>query len=181
MLADRAQYVIQPFAAHDPQIGRLLWLLEDTRARTRQVLTDITPGVLDWIPPEGGNTIGTLLYHVAVIEADWLYAEVLEREFPPELVARFAVDVRDDAGTLARVIGWTLAEYDALLGIVRAHLLDTFRTMTSGDFRRPRSLPRYDVTPEWVLHHLMQHEAEHRGQIGDLRRRAEMDIGAPGG
>ncbi|MGA7731021.1 MAG: hypothetical protein WCD37_07085 [Chloroflexia bacterium] len=23
----------------------------------------------------------------------------------------------------------------------------------------------YDVTPEWVLHHLMQHEGEHRGHI----------------
>jgi uncharacterized damage-inducible protein DinB len=36
-----------------------------------------------------------------------------------------------------------------------------------------RSLAEYDVTPEWVLHHMMQHEAEHRGQIGALRAGAE--------
>jgi uncharacterized damage-inducible protein DinB len=35
------------------------------------------------------------------------------------------------------------------------------------------TLADYETTPEWVLHHLMQHEAEHRGQIGELRRWAE--------
>jgi uncharacterized damage-inducible protein DinB len=37
--------------------------------------------------------------------------------------------------------------------------------MTVAEFRRPRPVNFYLVTPEWVLHHLMQHEAEHRGQI----------------
>ena len=36
------------------------------------------------------------------------------------------------------------------------------------DFRRARALALYDVTPEWVLHHLCQHEAEHRSQLGRL-------------
>jgi hypothetical protein len=31
------------------------------------------------------------------------------------------------------------------------------------------TMPGYDVTPEWVLHPLLQHEAEHRGQISDMR------------
>ncbi len=37
---------------------------------------------------------------------------------------------------------------------------------------RPRRLPGYDVTPCWVLHHLMQHEAEHRAEIARLRAAA---------
>jgi uncharacterized damage-inducible protein DinB len=40
------------------------------------------------------------------------------------------------------------------------------------EFRRVRSLEYYDVTPEYVLHHLMQHEAEHRSQIGALMTKA---------
>ena len=32
--------------------------------------------------------------------------------------------------------------------------------------------------PEWVLHHLMQHEAEHRSQIGALRARAQRQLSA---
>ena len=45
--------------------------------------------------------------------------------------------------------------------------------MTLDDYRRLRSLPDYDVTPEWVLHHLAQHEALHRGQIFTLKRALE--------
>ncbi len=59
------------------------------------------------------------------------------------------------------------------LKTVRARLLQVFQGMSLPDFRRARQLPEYDVTPEWVLHHLMQHEAEHRGQIGTLRDMAQ--------
>jgi uncharacterized damage-inducible protein DinB len=44
------------------------------------------------------------------------------------------------------------------------------------EFRRPRHLEQYDVTPQWVLHHLIQHEAEHRGQILDRRTEAEQTL-----
>jgi hypothetical protein len=50
-------------------------------------------------------------------------------------------------------------------------LLDAYRRMDLAEFRRVRSLEDYDVTPEYVLHHLMQHEAEHHSQIGALRRK----------
>jgi hypothetical protein len=86
------------------------------------------------------------------------------------------VDVRDEAGLLSRVSGRLPAEHDEMLDAVRAYLLEAFRTMTPEDFRRPRHLPDYDVTPEWVVHHLAQHEAEHRGQIGELRLRAELAL-----
>ncbi len=46
--------------------------------------------------------------------------------------------------------------------------------MSLDDFRRARNLERYDVTPAWVVHHLLQHEAEHRGEIATIRALAEM-------
>lgn len=56
---------------------------------------------------------------------------------------------------------------------MRSRLLATFGAMTLADFRRPRALPSYDVTPEWVMHHLLQHEAEHRAEIGIVRALAD--------
>jgi hypothetical protein len=32
------------------------------------------------------------------------------------------------------------------------------------------------MSPEYVLHHLLQHEAEHRSQIGALRAHAEQTL-----
>jgi len=43
-------------------------------------------------------------------------------------------------------------------------LVDALVTMSLSEFRRVRHLDDYDVTPEWVIHHLLQHEAGHRGQ-----------------
>jgi uncharacterized damage-inducible protein DinB len=49
--------------------------------------------------------------------------------------------------------------------------------MLNALFRRVRRLSDCDVTPEWVIHHLMQHEAEHRGEIAALRAEAERALG----
>ena len=81
-------------------------------------------------------------------------------------------DVRDAGGRLVAVGGLPLDAHLRRLDATRAVLIDRLRPMDAADLRRPRRLERYDVTPEWVLHHLLQHEAEHRGQIARIRAAA---------
>lgn len=81
--------------------------------------------------------------------------------------------MRDEQGHLTHVPGESLTNHMQRLDTVRRLLLDAFRGMPLDEFRRPRHLEQYDVTPQWVLHHLIQHEAQHRGQILDLRTEAE--------
>ncbi|PYE55000.1 DUF664 domain-containing protein [Deinococcus yavapaiensis] len=149
-----------------PEIGAALWTLEEARRRTHESVT----GLFDPdVAPAGLNAIGTLLYHIAAIELDWLFTEVRQEDFPDEAARWFPVDVRDEAGRLSAVVGETVQHHLDRLGWVRALLLDTFEHMTVDDFVRPRSLPRYDVTPQWVLAHLALHESNHKGQILTLR------------
>ena len=155
--------------ACDPQVGRLLWMLQESRQRTLRLLRDLGDVDLDWAPAPRENSIGALLYHIAAIEADWLYVEVLEAPFPPDVVTLFPEDVRDETGQLAKARGFTLEDHLRRLDAVRAKVLEAFRDMPLAELQRPRDLPEYVVTPEWVMHHLMQHEAEHRGEIGMLR------------
>jgi uncharacterized damage-inducible protein DinB len=150
---------------HAPAVARLRWMIEDTRQLTLETLEDIPAAWLDWTPPVG-DSVGTLLYHIAVIEADWLYEEILVQPFPPALADLFQHPIRTATGSLHPVIGEALTDHMARWAAVRAALLDTLAHMDDADLRRVRVLPAYDVTPEWVLHHLIQHEAEHRGQIG---------------
>jgi uncharacterized damage-inducible protein DinB len=167
----RKQNIVGVYPNAEPEIGRWLWALEDSRQRTLEELAHVSPEMLDWQPPDGESTIATILYHIADIEADWLYAEVLEQDWPPEVAALFPDETRDAQGQLTQVRGFSLDQHLSRLSTVRALLLATYQPMALADFRRARALPYYDVTPEWVLHHLMQHEAEHRSQIGALRRR----------
>lgn len=153
-----------------PEIGRALWRLNEGRKRLIEVLAELDDSMLDWQPDETANSIGSLLYHIAAIEADWLFVEVLERPFSPEITSLLPWEVRDGNGRLSHIPNQSLVAHLDRLATVRYTLLDAFRNMTEEDYRTVRSLDPYDVTPEWVLFHLTQHEAEHRGQIQEMVR-----------
>lgn len=84
----------------------------------------------------------------------------------------FPVDVRGERGRLSPVAGVTLETHLNRLGFVRVRFLERLSGVVADDYRRPHSLPAYDVTPEWVLQGLAQHEALHRGQILALKDRS---------
>lgn len=160
----------------DPTIASLLWMMEDSRRLLLETVAGLDQATLDWEPKIGGNSIGALLYHIAGVEMDWLYVEVLEQDPPDDIIALFPSDMREDDGHLARWRGEDLATLEHRLARVRENLLVTYASMTPADFRRARSLDSYDVTPEWVLHHLLQDEAVHRGEIGMVKLMAEQAI-----
>lgn len=160
---------VQILDSYQPEVGRAVWMLEAARWRLWECLSGLDTTVLDWQPTYGGNGIGTLLYHIAAIEADWLYTEVLQMPFPPEIDALLLFNIRDDTGRLTVVTNQSLAEHQHRLNVCRAHLLAAYQEMSLADFRRLRQFDRYSVSPEWVLHHLIQHETEHRGQIMEVR------------
>lgn len=159
-------FVVTPAPALEGDIGRALWTLQETRQRTLRAVEGLFDP--DFAPREL-NSIGTLLYHIAAIELDWLVTEVREADFPPEAGAWFPLDVRDESGRLTKVEGESVDRSLDRLRWVRAQLLDTFGSMDLAEFRRGRELPDYTVTPEWVLSHLALHEAGHAGQVLQLR------------
>jgi len=114
-----------------------------------------------------------LLYHVALVEADWVLDDVLGGEaagiaWPSDLLPWGA---RDRDGRLERVTGQTLADHLTRLEGTHAIVHEHFDRMTNEDFHRPRTREDYDVTPAWALYHLAMHEAEHRAHIAWVRDR----------
>jgi uncharacterized damage-inducible protein DinB len=168
-MPDRDKRTVDVVPGCEPEIGRAIWALEEARKRTKAELTDLSSEMLDWTPGAGTNSIGALLYHIAAIELDWLFVEVRQEPFPVDLATLFEEDVADEHGLLTRAGGQTMEAHLARLDAVRERLIETYRAMTLDDFRRPRSLEEYDVTPEWVLFHLRDHETMHRGELGLTR------------
>ena len=161
---------VRPVEAADPLVGRWLAYLAQSRDRTLGVLEDLSAeglaaDAVDATSDEHPNSVGTLLYHLAAIEMDWLYCEILERDIPGEVLEHFPFEVRDAADRLTPVRGWSLKQYAGLLERTRLIFVHTLRDFGADEFVRARVLPDYDVTPEWVCLHLLQHEAGHRGQM----------------
>jgi uncharacterized damage-inducible protein DinB len=171
----REQRTAGSLPAREPEIGRWLWFLEEARGRTFQRIKGLEPALVDWAAPESGNSIASVLYHIAAIEADYLYADIMGQPYPQQVVELFPFEVREQSGRLTPVRGFELSWYIQRLDRVRSLLLEAFQMMNLADFQRPRYLQEYnyEITPEWTLYHLTQHEAEHRGEIAALRARAE--------
>lgn len=169
---DREQRVIIPVDASHPELGRWLWALEDTRARTKETLAGLDQAGLDWTGPGVENSIGSLLYHIALIEFDYLYEDILGEGYPEGAEKTLLPwPDRDTNGSLSVVTGVPLADHLARLDEVRRQFLERFSRLSENQFTTARHYAPgdYDISPAWVLHHLMQHEAEHRGQIATIR------------
>lgn len=151
----------------------MLWMLEDARWRTYRALEGVPAAVFDWQPPAKGNSIATLLYHIAAIELDWLAEEVMLGRLDPQIWNEFPYEVRDKSGHLTCVTGESLEAHYRRLDSVRELLLKVYKDMSVDAFRQLHIMPNYDVSPEEVLHHLAQHEAEHRGEIMTIRAMAQ--------
>src|SRR3954447_4360759 len=165
----KERLTLEPIA-DDPEVGRWLAALEDARRDTYRELERVSPDMVDWYPDAPLNSIGSLLYHIALIEADWVAVEILElTENPSELAALLPWPDRDADHHLSRIDGRTLDEHRARLDGVREWVLEKLRPMTNAEFHRVRSLEQYDVSPDWAVHHILQHEAEHRAHVAWLR------------
>ena len=158
----------------DGEVGRWLAALEEVRRDTLAVLADIPSDAIDDDPGDGGDTIGTVLYHIALIEADWVFSDVLARAeaVPADL---FPVGDRLPDSHLSPLRGETMAQHLDRLARTRQLILDELRPMSAAEFHGARPRERIDVSAGWVVFHLIDHEVEHRVRLSALRDRLRRD------
>ena len=110
-MTTRQRLILTPAPATAPEVSALLAELHEERARTLKTVGRIVD--LDAVNV-GRHSAGTLLYHVALIELDWLYADVLEKsedDFPAEARDWFPLDAREEEGHLSAVTGEPLERH----------------------------------------------------------------------
>ncbi|HYF80956.1 MAG TPA: DinB family protein [Symbiobacteriaceae bacterium] len=171
---------VRPLSGYPDEIGRWLWAMRAVRGKTLWVVEGLDQAALDWEGPDGReNSIGSLLYHIAGVEIGWLYTDILGQKFPPEVERELPFDRWTTEGGMGRVTNASLADHMGRLERIRSIFLDTLSGMTLDDWRRLRSPEgeNYDVTPEWAIFHLVEHEAGHTAQISSLKRRARHFFG----
>lgn len=107
----RQMRTVTPHSATDDTIGRWLWALDDSRERTKRLVAGLTLRQLDTVPTGLTNSIGTLLYHIALIEADYLCVDVLgmKEDTLLEELLTLPLDVRDERDRLCVMAGISTA------------------------------------------------------------------------
>lgn len=110
--------------------------MEEVRRRTLRIVGDVDERLVDWEGVDGEeNSIGSLLYHIALVEMGWLHGEVMglkglpvevEREFP------FA-GTEPGSRRLSRVMGLPLATHVERLQRCRGIFLREMAGMTAAE------------------------------------------------
>lgn len=174
---DERERLVLDAIADEPEIGRWLSAMEDCRRDTLQAVAGMTDEAMDWRPEGETNTVGTLLYHIALVEMDWLLVDMLGSEGPAWPADLLPYSDRDLEGRLSPVDGTPMEEHLERLAAVRGVFLEQVRPLSAEQFHEVRRRERFDVSAAWILHHLLQHEAEHRAQIWRLREQMPSSLG----
>lgn len=138
----KQRLMIQSYPNCIPEIGAALGMLQDARQLTLTELQGVNKRAVDWIGGLHRHSIGTLLYHIAVIEISWVAGDIAPEGFSSDLWQHYPYQVRS-GGKLTVVSGIRLEEHLKRLAFTREQLLKVYPPMTLADYRDPRSMSEY--------------------------------------
>jgi len=152
-----------------PRIAFLYSQMEEVRNNLLKMIKDIDDSVLDYTPDERTiETIGTLLLHIAGVEWSWIIGDLDKRELSFEKW-KYGFPLRKGVN-LQQLVGKSIDYYLKKLEEVRKEVYDKLLELTDEDLDTIVEPEGYKFTIEWILYHVIEHEAMHLGQISLLKR-----------
>ena len=158
-----------PAGVVDPEVGRWLAGWTDIRRATNALLDEIPPEAIDADLGDGGDTLGTVLFHVADAEVFWIHRVFEGRSRDEAIEALLTHQGRAGDDPLTHVTGETLAQHRERMDRVRASVVKVLAPLSNEDFNRIHVLVDQDVSASWMLFHLIDHEWDHTVRIREIR------------
>ena len=137
----------------------------DIRRATNALLDEIPPEAIDADLGDGGDTLGTVLFHVADAEVFWIHRVFEGRSRDEAIEALLTHQGRAGDDPLTHVTGETLAQHRERMDRVRASVVEVLAPLSNEEFNRVHVLVDQDVSASWMLFHLIDHEWDHTVRI----------------
>ena len=166
-------HVLNPAPGVSRGIGFYLAGLEEVREQLRKTISGMTTEQIGRRAVPGAHSIGALVLHIGEAEWFWMQCNVSGHKLSDEDRRAPYWDVLEDPEGFASKgysAEFCLQEIDR----IRKQTRDTLLSLGDDDLERIFSFERRGQTHEqslrWILHHLIDHEAQHKGQILMLKR-----------
>lgn len=170
--------MIGEIAGFTPQIGRLVSMMNYVRHTTLSAVKDLTMSELDYLNNSTGNSIGSLLLHVAAAEVGYQAATFYNRQLNEE--EKHEWDAVLALGEKARheIKGYELDYYLNKLQQVRAKTLAELVNRNDQWLDEQTTFGNNRINNYFKWFHVLSHEVSHRGQINLLSRQAKQSSSA---
>ncbi|OLS28062.1 MAG: hypothetical protein HeimC3_00210 [Candidatus Heimdallarchaeota archaeon LC_3] len=152
-----------------PRVEKLILMLKETRKRLFTQLKGISQETLDYSPDINKiETIGTLLLHITVVEWSYIFEDIDKKEMSYD-EWKYAFALRENLDPI-QLTEKPMDFYTQKLNEVRENVLERFKIMSDSDLDTLVESDGRQISIEWILYHLNQHESVHIGQINFLKR-----------
>ena len=154
-------------------IGYYLSGMEEVRGQLSAAVKTIPDDLIGKPAFLGAHSIGGLVLHIGEAEWFWMKMVVSGQELTDEVKNAPYWDILDDLERVARN-GYTAEFCLSEIERIRNQTRDVLFSFGDKDLERVISFDRRGETTEynlrWILHHLIDHESQHKGQILMLKR-----------
>ncbi|MCA1602932.1 MAG: DinB family protein [Acidobacteria bacterium] len=166
-------HVLNPAAGFSPGIGFFVSGMDEVREQLQQAVEGMTNQELGRRAVPGAHSIAALVLHIGEAEWWWMRCNVSGHKLTPKDRQAPYWDVLKDPDSFAS------KHYSAKFCLdeiakIRNQTRDLLASFNDDDLERIISFERRDERHEhslrWILHHLIDHESQHKGQILMLKR-----------
>ncbi len=163
-----AQNEIIPKEGFTPQIGAMVAMLEDMKDRITEITRELDQAETDYLFDAKANSIGAILMHIVANEA-YYQVETLEERVWTEKEAEFwgvasGLGEKNRDKLKGKPITYYLDQWEQ----VRKKTLEGLKTKDDAWFAANID---EGVNNHWVWYHVLEHSANHMGQIALVKNR----------
>lgn len=163
-----AQGEMNPVEGYSPQIGLMVYMLEDLKNRITDQVKDLNQSETDFLYDEDANSIGSLMMHLVSTEVYYQIATLEGRDWTEEERDRLGMAGELNEKTKNILKGKPIKYYMDLWDEVRQKSLAGLKTKDDTWFA---SNLEEGLNYQYIWYHVMEHSANHMGQIATIKNR----------
>jgi len=168
--AVEAQNTIMPKNGYSPQIGSTVMMLEDLKARVTQSVRNLNQKEVDFLLDEDANRIGAMILHLAATEKYYQLYTFENRGFNKEEAKKWETALSLGEKGRAEIQGKPISYYMDIWDKVRKETLRLLKQKDDQWFEA--KVKGSSMNNHWAWYHVMEHQANHMGQIRLISKRA---------
>lgn len=163
-----AQGELKSVEGYSPNIGMMVYMLEDLKDRITEQVKDLDQSQTDFLYDTEANSIGSLVMHLVSTESYYQTATLEGRQWTEEERIRFgsAGELNEEVKNILR--GKPIEHYLDLWEVVREKTMRELKTKDDDWFA---SRMEDGLNYHYIWYHVMEHSANHMGQIATIKNR----------
>jgi len=164
--------VLEPIDGYAREVGFYLAGLEEVRAQTLELLADMSDKELSKKIAPAFPQIGGLALHLGECEFWWIEVGLAKKEIT-DADRKFA-HLYDTTTTDFALKNYHASDCIEILQNIHRRTAETLLTCSDEDmdavFSNDLHPDGFTGSLRWILHHLIDHESNHRGQMAMIKR-----------